>query len=194
MTFLFDIGNVLLNLHFNRFHAAVLPAGQIDLPPEMLALKDPYESGHLSDQEFVSRSITILENDLTESEFTHAWQDIFSANQAMWDVVKKLHADRHRLILFSNTNALHANAFLHNFDIFSLFHHHHFSHETGANKPDPKFYENAINDYNLNPTETLYFDDLAENIATGLALGFDSFQYDLNDHASAEAWLQGKNI
>ncbi|MDB4532378.1 hypothetical protein N9214_01375 [bacterium] len=26
MTFLFDIGNVLLNLHFERFHDSVLPA------------------------------------------------------------------------------------------------------------------------------------------------------------------------
>lgn len=189
MTFLFDIGNVLLNLHFDRFHSAILPAGQTDLPDEMLALKDPYESGQMSDQDFIRKSTAMLEKNLTEEEFKRAWQDIFSANQPMWEVVRKLHAEGHRLILFSNTNALHAEAFLRDFEIFNLFHHHHFSHDTGANKPDPLFYENAIRDYDLIPSETLYFDDLPENIDTGVALGFQSFQYDLNNHAAAEEWL-----
>ena len=69
MTFLFDIGNVLLNLHFDRFHSAILPAGQTDLPDEMLALKDPYESGQMSDQDFIRKSTVMLEKNLTEEEF-----------------------------------------------------------------------------------------------------------------------------
>lgn len=192
MTFLYDIGNVLLHLHFDRFYDTILPDGQLDLPNEMLKLKDPYESGQMSDQDFLTKAVSMLEKELTENEFIRAWQDIFSANQPMWDVVRKLHAADHRLILFSNTNALHAQAFLRDFEIFKLFHHHHFSHVTGANKPDPLFYENAIRDYDLVPAETLYFDDLPENIDTAIALGFQSFQYDLNDHQAAEEWLQAK--
>ncbi|MGC6425638.1 MAG: HAD-IA family hydrolase [Akkermansiaceae bacterium] len=189
MTFLFDIGNVLLNLHFDRFHNAILSAGQTALPADMFKFKDPYESGKMSDQDFITRSLDLLEKTLTEEQFILAWQNIFSPNKPMWDVVTKLHTDDHRLILFSNTNALHAESFLRDFEIFSLFHHHHFSHETGANKPDPLFYENAIRDYDLTPSETIYLDDLAENIATGIALGFQCFQYDLTDHEAAEKWL-----
>ncbi|MEN8694504.1 MAG: HAD family hydrolase [Akkermansiaceae bacterium] len=189
MTCLFDIGNVLLKLHFDRFYNTILPSGQTDLPEKMLELKEPYESGEMSNDDFINRSLSILEKKLTAEEFTQAWQNIFSVHQPMWEVAQKLHAQGHRLILFSNTNALHAEAFLRDFKVFELFHHHHFSHITGANKPDPVFYENAIRDYDLKPSETLYFDDLPENIDTGVALGFQSFQYDLNNHAAAETWL-----
>lgn len=194
MTFLFDIGNVLLNLHFERFHEIILPAGQTDLTAEMLELKDPYESGQISDEDFVTRSLALIDKPLTREEFTQAWQNIFSLNEPMWEVVRQLRADGHRLILFSNTNTLHSDYFLKTYEPFSLFHHHHFSQKTGANKPDPKFYENAIRDYDLVPKETLYLDDLAENIDTGIALGFQCFQYDLNDHAAALEWLEIQNI
>jgi putative hydrolase of the HAD superfamily len=160
-----------------------------ELPQEMLTLKDPYESGQLSDDEFVARSLDLLGTGQSPADFTRAWQQIFSPHQAMWDLATKLHHDGHRLLLFSNTNELHAQEFLRAFRIFDLFHEHHFSHRTGANKPDPTFYENAIRDFDLHPAETLYFDDLAENIATGEALGFRCHQYDLRNHAAAEAWL-----
>ena len=190
MTFLFDIGNVLLNLHFERFYDAVLPAHLDDFPEAMLSLKDPYETGVISDDEFVSRSLNFLKSDLSAEKFSAAWQDIFSPNKPMWEVAEKLHTEGHRLILFSNTNALHAEKFLADHAIFALFHHHHFSQDVGAIKPHPDFYQVAIDEYDLSPKETIYLDDLPENIATGRDFGFQSFQYDLNDHEACLEWLK----
>ncbi len=189
MTFLFDIGNVLLNLHFENFHEKVLGRGDAPMPPEMLALKDPYESGKMSDAEFVERSLFLLQGSLTEEEYISAWEDIFSPNQPMWAVVRKLEGEGHRLILFSNTNAIHARYFLKKFEIFSLFHHHHFSQEVGAIKPHREFYQAAIDQYNLDPDQTAYLDDLPENIATGREFGFHCWLYDLNDHQACAKWL-----
>lgn len=194
MTFLFDIGNVLLKLHFERFHETVLGAPDSPLPPELIAVKDPYESGAMDDHEFVTRSLETLPLPHTPESFTSAWQDIFSANDPMWSVVEHLKASGHRLILFSNTNNLHALAFLTRFPGFAQFDHHHFSHVVGAMKPDPAFYRQAIETYGLDPAETLYLDDLAENIATGRDLGFRSWQYDLNDHEACLAWLTSHGI
>ncbi len=190
MTFLFDIGNVLLKLHFERFHQAVLGAPDAPLPDDLLALKDPYETGAITCDQFVTQSLAILQSDLSPSEFTAAWEDIFTLNQPMWEVVRRLHKEGHRLILFSNTNAIHARAFLKKFPDFSLFHHHHFSQEVGAIKPNDDFYQKAIDTYQLIPNETLYFDDLPENIDTGKRLGFQSWQYDLTDHQAALDWLE----
>jgi len=194
MTFLFDIGNVLLKLHFERFDAAVLPTPSTLMPPEMLSLKDPYETGAISNDEFIQRSLAILKCSLSTQEFTAAWQNIFSPNTPMWDVVEKLHRSGHRLILFSNTNALHAEKFLADHTIFSLFEHHHFSQDVGAIKPHLEFYQAAIDAYGILPTETIYLDDLPENIATGRDFGFLSFQYDLEDHASCLAWLREQGV
>ncbi|MGD1980060.1 MAG: HAD family phosphatase [Akkermansiaceae bacterium] len=194
MTFLFDIGNVLLKLHFERFHAAVLGSEEIPLPEELDALKVPYETGAIDDDAFVDRSLEHLTGSLSREQFTAAWEDIFSANEPMWLVVEKLKASNHRLILFSNTNNLHAGSFLKAYPGFDDFDHHHFSHQVGALKPHPDFYQRAIEDYELNPTETIYLDDLPENIATGKEMGFHSWQYDYNDHQSCLNWLHGLGI
>lgn len=194
MTFLFDIGNVLLKLHFDRFHKAILGAPHAPLPPALTLLKDPYETGALTDQEFVSQSLQILSSDIAPSQFIAAWEEIFSLNIPMWQVVHALKKQGHRLILFSNTNALHARSFLKKHPDFSLFDHHHFSHKVGAIKPYRDFYTKAITAYNLNPAETLYLDDLPENIATGKQLGFPSWQYDLNDHEACLTWLASHGI
>jgi len=41
-------------------------------------------------------------------------------------------------------------------------------------KPDPKIYELAISRFNLNPNETLFIDDRADNIETSVKLGFQT--------------------
>ncbi len=45
-------------------------------------------------------------------------------------------------------------------------------------------YEQAIERFGLVPGETLYIDDLPANIETGKAMGFQTHQYDLNNHAA----------
>ena len=68
MTFLFDIGNVLLKLHFERFHETVLGAPDAPLPPDLAALKDPYETGQISDEEFITGLQDKLSSPLTSEE------------------------------------------------------------------------------------------------------------------------------
>ena len=189
MTFLFDIGNVLLKLHFENFHRKVVGHEQATLPTELAALKDPFETGAMTEQEFVTRSVNILGDHITPEVFTNAWLDIFSLNDPMWEVVQKLHSAGHRLILFSNTNGLHTRHFLGHYPAFQLFHHHHFSQEIGAIKPHDEFYQKAIDAYQLDPAHTAYLDDLPENIATGKKFGFQSWQYDLNNHEACLEWL-----
>ena len=194
MTFLFDIGNVLLKLHFERFHKTVLGSPNASVPTELATLKDSYEKGEVSDEDFVRHSLNILSSPLTPEEFTTAWRDIFLANTPMWKVVEQLKAQNHRLITFSTTNNSHAEAFLADYSGFDHFDHHHFSHHVGSIKPDPAFYQKAVDTYKIDPAETFYFDDLPENIATGRKFGFTSWQYDHRDHQACLDWLASHKI
>jgi putative hydrolase of the HAD superfamily len=63
------------------------------------------------------------------------------------------------------------------------------SYQVGAIKPEEAIYRHAIEHHGLRPEETRYIDDLPANIATGERLGFRCWQYELQDHASFEAWL-----
>lgn len=192
MTILFDIGNVLLDLHFDRFQQAIHGTSTPPDPDLLIHLKDPYEAGEITSEEFVNRSLEIITTDHTPETFIAAWEDIFTLNTPMWDLVRELKQEGHRLILFSNTNEIHANAFLSKYPEFALFDHQHFSQNIGAIKPNDEFYQIAIKTYQLIPAETLYFDDLPDNIATGKRLGFQSHQYDIKNHQAALTWIQGK--
>lgn len=189
MTFLFDIGNVLLKLHFERLQQTLFGSSDSSIPDVLAPINEPYEVGAISCGEFVSRSLDALNLSLSHEEFIAAWNNIFSSNDPMWDVVRKLKKEGHRLILFSNTNTIHVRHFLGEYPDFTFFDHHHFSQEVGANKPHDPFYQSAIEKYSLVPEETLYLDDLPANIETGKRFGFQSWQYHPDKHQDCLAWL-----
>jgi putative hydrolase of the HAD superfamily len=194
MTFLYDIGRVLLDFDFEGSLARILPPDCPD-PKERLShlldRKDEFESGAIDPDEYIDWALGMLGSKVSHAEFRHAWQRIFTPNRPMWERVRQLNAAGHRLILFSNTNAIHCPWVFEEYPEFSLFDAAVLSYEVGAIKPHPPIYQNAIDTHSLVPESTLYIDDLPENIATGREFGFHCFQYDLKDHAAFDQWLAG---
>jgi glucose-1-phosphatase len=192
MTFLYDIGRVLLDFDFESSLARLLPAECPD-PAErlsrLLARKDDFEAGAIDPDEYIAWALGVLGSPATPEEFRHAWQRIFTPNEPMWECVRKLSAAGHRLILFSNTNAIHCPWVFDAYPGFSLFDDAVLSFETGSIKPHPPIYQHAVDAHDLVPDDTLYIDDLPQNIATGREFGFHCWQYDLRDHQSFERWL-----
>jgi len=194
MTFLFDIGKVLLDFDFENSLRRLLPPETPDLEVDarlerMLECKDDFESGRISPDDYIPWALDILGHGIDHPSFVSAWQNIFTPNGPMWEVVERLHGDGHRLILFSNTNAIHCPWIFENYEIFRFFESGVLSFEVGAIKPDEKIYHHAIENHGLTPSETLYIDDLSANIETGNRLGFRTHQYDLTDHSTFETWL-----
>lgn len=195
MTFLFDIGRVLLDFHFEPSLAGLLPDGVAD-PAErlarLLARKDDFEAGRIGTDEYIDWAIGVLEADVTPERFREAWRRIFTPNEPMWEVVRRLHGDGHRLILFSNTNAIHCPWIFEEYPRFSMFHDAVLSFEAGAIKPQPEIYRHAIERHGLEPAATRYIDDLPENIDTGRRFGFRSHEYLMRDHGAFERWLEAE--
>jgi len=192
MNFLFDIGRVLLDFDFETSLARLLPADSADTHERLerlLARKDEFESGKIDVDTYTVWALNVLESTATADEFHHAWRDIFTPNEPMWQRVRQLAADGHRLILFSNINGIHSPWIYDEFPEFSIFHGAVMSFQTGYIKPQPEIYQYAVDRYGLIPEETIYIDDLPQNVATGVAMGFRTWQYDLKDHASFEQWL-----
>jgi len=192
MNFLFDIGRVLLDFDFETSLARLLPECSADTHQRLerlLARKDELETGKIDVDTYTVWALNVLESTATADEFHHAWRDIFTPNEPMWQRVRQLVADGHRLILFSNINGIHSPWIYDEFPEFSLFHGAVMSFQMGYIKPQPEIYQYAIDQYGLIPAETIYIDDLPQNVATGVAMGFRTWQYDLKDHASFEQWL-----
>ncbi len=108
----------------------------------------------------------------------------------MCETLRDLKSRGFELILFSNTNRIHAEFFLREFsEVFDLFDGQVFSHEAGSVKPDPSIYHHAFEKYGLTASETFYFDDLPENITTGIQLGLKAWRYNHESHEALTRWL-----
>jgi len=189
---LFDIGNVLVDVDFSRGLAPLVPAEAGDPGPRLRTLLDKIndlETGRVSPSEFIATASKDLFFSGSEEEFRKAWNSIFHPFRAMWPVVSFLKSLGIKLVLFSNTNSMHISWLLENYEVFEDFEGRVFSHEVGLRKPDPSIYQHAIEAFDLTPEETLYLDDLPENIATGHSMGLRCHQYSRERHHQFIDWL-----
>ena len=54
-----------------------------------------------------------------------------------------------------------------------LFERNFYSHEMGMRKPNPAIFEKALEETGLDPRETLFVDDLIENVEAAKAVGIN---------------------
>lgn len=184
-TFLFDIGNVLVTFDFSkavRLIAADSASDAQSITGAFGRLIVPLESGAIDGETFLSGIADAVGFRGGRSALRAAYQDIFEANAAMHRLVDSL-AKRYRLILFSNTSALHKDWLFEQFPVFSRFEGGVFSYTSGSMKPDDGMYADAIRTFGVNPRNTVYLDDGPANIATGRRHGFHAIPYDPDRHA-----------
>lgn len=192
LNILVDIGKVLLWFDFDRFIHAIHPsepstkrdnpaldfttsdlANQLN---QVLDLRLHFESGQMSATEFVAQVKSITHSSISDRDIVNAWCSVFTEIKSMTQFLPRWRQAGHRLILFSNTNPLHHHFITKNFSFIEQFDEGIFSHQVGSMKPNLPIYQYAIDSLGCSPSNTLYFDDLQENIATGRKFGFESHQ------------------
>jgi FMN phosphatase YigB (HAD superfamily) len=188
----FDIGNVLVRFDFTvaaQRLAAMSDANTDEVLGLLAPFKEDLESGRISDEDFVTQATAGTRFRGTREEFIRIWGDIFTENAPMISAVAEL-ATTHPLYLLSNTSGLHKEWLFANFPFFSHFAGGIYSHEAHCMKPDEAIYQAAVSSFQLDPSRTLYIDDLRDNIATGERLGFQCHHYHPDRHEAFQAALQ----
>lgn len=192
MNFLFDIGNVIINVDFLPALKRLIPEGTECAEQKLntlLTRKDEFEAGRITPEEYFPWAAETIGFQGSQKEFLKAWLDIFEPNLPMWEAIEQLHSAGHQLILFSNINNPHKDYLLETYPIFEKFQGGVFSYQTGHIKPEPAIYQLAIDSWQLTPEDTMYIDDLADNIAAGKKAGFHCHQYDCAHHQDFLSWL-----
>jgi putative hydrolase of the HAD superfamily len=193
MTFLFDIGNVLLRFDYKKPMLSLVPPHLGDAAARLSLLeekKDDLESGRIEADVFISWALDTLGSDASPDDFRLAWRSIFTPIHETWELVKKLKTAGHRLILFSNINAIHHPWIFEEFPIFSHFDGAVMSYQIGCMKPSDEFYLRATKLYQLDPGDTIYIDDLKANIEAGRRFGFVCHMYEPGQHRALLDFLQ----
>ncbi len=62
----------------------------------------------------------------------------------------------------------------------------YYSWQTGFVKPDPRAFQNLLNENRLQPEECVYFDDSAHNVKVARELGIEAFHFTHPDQAEAD--------
>lgn len=182
--FIFDIGNVLLLFDYDRalrrleaqscvsFEAASASIGEI---------RKRYESGEFGRPEFLRQIREALAYRGTDAELTAAWRDIFDENFPMTTLATKLSA-RYPLYLLSNIGDIHTEYIFRRYPIFQQFKAGVYSYQARSFKPDHAIFKIAISEFGIEPAETIYIDDLPQNVAAAAECGFQALHYDFRRH------------
>ncbi|HYT91571.1 MAG TPA: HAD family phosphatase [Gemmataceae bacterium] len=178
----FDFGNVVA--FFDHFRTLNKLARYTDLTPEAMyaaiydsELEDAVESGRLSIREFLERFRELCRLSCDDELLASACADIFWPNEEVCALVPAL-AGRYRLLLGSNTNALHARHFCRQFeDVLSHFEALVLSCEIGVRKPRAGFFEHCQRLAGCAAEECVFIDDLPANVEGARACGWHGIVY-----------------
>lgn len=180
--FIFDIGNVLVRFDHERALAALSGLGA-DISDRAGAeeLAARYELGEIDRGMFLYGLRSVLRHRADDAAVARAWQEIFEPNAPMWELVGALH-EEFPLYLLSNTNCLHHEYLVREYEIFGKFADGVFSYRAKLAKPDPAIFELAVRQFGISAADTIYLDDLKANVEAARAAGLRAFRYDPDAH------------
>lgn len=176
---LFDLGNVIVPLDFPRGYRALearcgVPAAEIPKRIGRTDLVKRYETGQIGSREFVAALCREVGIEASFEEFRELWSAIFLPHTLVSeDWVARL-ARCNRVVLLSNTNALHFDYIAEKYPILRHFEHRVLSFEVGAAKPSGRIYEAAVELAGCRPEECFFTDDVPAFVEGARRAGIDA--------------------
>lgn len=183
---IFDLGGVILNLDFEATFLAFRKLGSNATEPETKeAYANPvfldFETGRITAAEFRQKFHKYLNNpSVTDDMIDDAWYAMIKdIPEKRVETLLRLSSD-FNLFLFSNTNEIHITRlekqFLgeHGFEFSSMFRQVFYSHVIHDRKPEVSAFKKVTELAGVAPGETLFVDDLEQNIAAAAKTGLQT--------------------
>ena len=193
---LFDLGRVLINFDFRRGYRALeglCPYTAAEIPRRLAGtgLVERFETGLVEPRDFVAEMCRILDLKVDFDQFSQIWSSIFTDVLIPESMLEGL-GQRYRLVLVSNTNALHFEMLrptyahlLRHFDNLVL------SYEVGAMKPRPEIFQAAIGYAGCCPEECFYTDDIEAYTDAARRMGIDAVTFQSRTQLEGEMRERG---
>jgi len=179
---IFDLGGVILNIDAQLTFDAFRKLGWNGSRGEEMVHKSQelfqdLEKGDSTPDAFHHHFRHLISQDISDEEIDEAWTamilDIPSGRVKYLQELRK----KFRIFLLSNTNEIHKEKFHRMFEenygysFYDLFERNHYSHEMGKRKPDPEIYLQVLAENQLVAEESLFIDDVEENVTAAESLG-----------------------
>jgi putative hydrolase of the HAD superfamily len=195
-TVIFDMGKVIIPFDFKRGYDRMAPlcnyeAAQIPERLRSCDLVTRFEEGRMAPEEFVRELSGILELKATHEEFCGIWSSIFLPDTLIPEELLVGLKQRYRLMLLSNTNAIHFEMVRENYPLLRHFDHLVLSYKVGALKPSPEIYAEALRHANCAPEECFFTDDIPAYVEGARAAGIDAVQFESHEQIERELKVRG---
>ena len=181
--FLFDLGNTIIKLAYERVLGAICAESTMSRDELVELLEEPgayrdMERGAVSFYEFYEFLCDHAGYRGSIRDFHTLWCDFFDGIvPGMEDLLDRIR-ERYRIAFLSNSNEIHAEliptqfaGIFHKDDLFV------FSHRLKVAKPDPDIFRLALASIGSTPQKTIFIDDLLENVLAARAIGMQAFQF-----------------
>lgn len=176
-TIIFDLGGVLFDIDYKLTREAFRKLGStadfdtIYSQQKQAGVFDEFEKGNISPAQFREELRKWLPGTVTDKQIDKAWNALligFPPEKAQ--LLNKL-KKKYNLFLLSNTNEIHlpeVRNMIGKVDapgaFGNIFIKEYYSCRMGLRKPNKLIYERVVIENNLNPSATLFVDDLIQNI------------------------------
>lgn len=174
--YIFDFGDVFINLDKSATARELLKLGKITFSEEMITKNNQYEKGLLSTDAFLD-FYQLQFPKASKTELKTAWNKILlDFPTYRLEFIEKF-SKTNRCFLLSNINDLHlkyiqkqlGKTFYNRF--IACFEKVYFTHEIHLRKPDKSIFEYVFKESNLNPKQCFFIDDTIENTKTASNFG-----------------------
>jgi glucose-1-phosphatase len=180
---LFDLGKVLIHFDFRRGYRALeglCPYTAAEIPRRLAGtgLVERFETGLVEPRDFVDQMCRILDLKVDYDQFREIWSSIFTDVLIPESMLEGL-GQRYRLVLISNTNALHFEMIRQTYGrLLRHFDHLVLSHEVHAMKPQPEIFRAAVECAGCRPEECFYTDDIVAYTEAATRMGIDAVTFE----------------
>ncbi|QTF10511.1 glucose-1-phosphatase [Brenneria izadpanahii] len=181
MLYIFDLGNVVIDIDFNRVLGvwSRLSSAPLATLKERFVMGETFEQhecGEISDEAFAEQLCHEMGIALSFEQFSAGWQAIFVAlRPEVINIMQLLRKEGHRVVILSNTNRLHCGHWPVLFpEVEEAADRLYLSQDIGARKPEAAIYHHLLAQEGVTPDQSIFFDDNPANIAAAQALGIRS--------------------
>jgi putative hydrolase of the HAD superfamily len=179
---IFDIGRVIIRVDIAR---SMGPLGQrdglshVDVLRELEA--DPrwmdWQEGRVTPRAWHAHLEKKLRFSYGFEEFCAIWNSVLHPEPILPDRLFESLAAKCGMALLSNTDPIHVAHFEASYSFVRHFPVRVYSCRVGLSKPSPAIYHHALRDLGAMPDETLFIDDLRENVRAAAGLGINAFHF-----------------
>lgn len=202
-TIIFDLGKVLIPFDWRRGYAEL--AKHSPLTPEDIRARikgedlfNRFERGQIEPAEFAGTITKLLQlNGIDFARFREVWSSIFLPETLLPEEMLAALHERYRLLLLSNTDAIHYGWVVEKYPILRHFDGAVLSFELGCRKPEEEIYRAAVEKAGCAPEEIFFTDDLEANVEGAKRVGIDAVTFESREQLERELrsrgviWSQG---